>query len=147
MKPRGPDSERRSRAAPSSCLPTRICKVGNEPLKIERIRLSGHAIEVAPDVLLPQPHSRLGPLRGSKPSGPERQLCGGVHARHRAPRKTLVRRQPQKLGINGLWGGTVELVKSYATITVRSDIEESPDHHAPTSAFTEVDVDHGPKRP
>lgn len=40
----------------------------------------------------------------------------------------------------------MELVKSYATVTVRSDIQESPDHRALTSGNAEVDVDHGSKR-
>src|SRR5699024_1825116 len=123
-----------------SCLPARIREVGDEPLQIKGIGLSGDAVEVAADVVFAQSHSRLGPLRGSKPRGPERQLCDGVHARHRAPRGALGRRQPQQLGMTGLWGGTGEWVKSYATFTVRSDIQESPDHRAPTSGFAEIDV-------
>lgn len=114
----------------------------NDPFEIEGVCFSWDSVEVSTDVVFAQSHSRLGPFRGTKPGGPERELCDGVHAGHRAPRGPLGSRHCERLGITGLCGGKKTQVQSYLIISARSDMQESPDHRAPTSAFTEVDLDH-----
>src|SRR5690606_40636258 len=105
-----------------------------------RISLSRHSIEIAADVILAQSHSSLGPLRGSKPGGPERELCHDVHG-HNGARSPRIRSR----GFGAVWkgrvcGGKVLRERCYGA-GARYFMQESPDHSPPASGFSEVDLD------